>query len=34
VEQDEDNDYFGGYGGTVAQTIEFLAERWDGKTNN
>jgi glyoxylase-like metal-dependent hydrolase (beta-lactamase superfamily II) len=32
VDYDEDNDYFGGYGGTVAKTIEFLAERWDGKT--
>jgi CBS domain containing-hemolysin-like protein len=32
VAYDEDNDDFGGYGGTVAQTITFLAARWDGKT--
>ena len=31
VPPDPSNDYFGGYGGTVADTIAFLAARWDGK---
>jgi hypothetical protein len=30
VPQDPANTYFGGYGGTVEATIEFLAARWDG----
>ena len=34
VPYDDEDDYFGGYGGTVAKTIAFLAERWDGETNN
>jgi hypothetical protein len=29
---DEDLEQFGGFGGTLKQTIEFIASRWDGKT--
>ena len=31
VEHDENNEYFGGYGGKVETTIAFLTKRWDGK---
>lgn len=31
VPQDEDEDYFGGYGGSVRDTVAFLTPRWDGK---
>lgn len=31
---DDDNDYFGGFGGTLQHTIDFIASRWDGKTLN
>lgn len=31
VEQDANNEYFGGYGGKIESTIAFLASRWDGK---
>jgi len=34
VEFDEDDDNFGGFGGTIAKTIEFIAARWDGETLN
>jgi len=34
VPYDDDNDYFGGYGGSVASTIKFLADNWDGETDN
>ena len=34
VPYDDDNDYFGGYGGPVKQTIAFIAKNWDGKTLN
>jgi hypothetical protein len=33
VASDPDNDYFGGYGGPISKTIDFIASRWDGKTN-
>jgi hypothetical protein len=29
---DDDNDAFGGYGGSVADTITFLTKHWDGET--
>jgi hypothetical protein len=29
---DPDLEQFGGFGGTLAQTIEFIAARWDGTT--
>jgi hypothetical protein len=31
---DDSKDYFGGYGGTIGHTIDFLTARWDGKTLN
>ena len=31
VEHDENNEYFGGYGGKVESTIAFLTKHWDGK---
>ena len=34
VEYDDDNDYFGGFGGSVQDTINFIASRWDGETLN
>jgi len=34
VESDPDDDYFGGFGGPISKTIDFIAARWDGKTNN
>jgi len=34
VPYDDDNDYFGGYGGAVRDTIKFLADNWDGETLN
>jgi hypothetical protein len=33
VATDPDNDYFGGYGGPISKTIDFIAAGWDGKTN-
>jgi hypothetical protein len=30
VPYDEEHDYFGGYGGTIADTIAFITPRWDG----
>ncbi len=32
VAADPDNDYFGGFGGTIAKTIAFVEARWDGTT--
>lgn len=32
VEADPDNDYFGGFGGTISKLITFVDSRWDGKT--
>ena len=32
VEFDDENDLFGGFGGKVSHTIEFIAGRWDGTT--
>ena len=34
VDFDEDNDNFGGFGGTIAETIAFIVKHWDGKTLN
>lgn len=31
VPQDEENEYFGGYGGPIRDLIAFLAPRWDGE---
>lgn len=32
VQPDENNDCFGGFGGKISKTIEFIAARWDGKS--
>ena len=31
VKDDPDNDDFGGWGGTIADTIAFVEKHWDGK---
>ena len=33
VTDDPTNSYFGGFGGAISHTIEFIAGRWDGTTN-
>ena len=33
VSDDPTNSYFGGFGGPISHTIEFVAGRWDGTTN-
>jgi hypothetical protein len=30
---DDNNDNFGGFGGTIAKLIDFVAKHWDGTTN-
>jgi hypothetical protein len=32
VQADPDNDYFGGFGGTIAKTIAFVESKWNGAT--
>jgi hypothetical protein len=34
VKPDPDNDYFGGFGGSIDDLIGFIELRWDGKTCN
>ena len=34
VTGDPDNDYFGGFGGPIADTIKYVESKWDGKTRN
>jgi hypothetical protein len=33
VADDPTNSYFGGFGGTISHTIDFIAAHWDGTTN-
>jgi len=33
VEYDDGASYFGGYGGRVADTVQFIAKNWDGETS-
>ncbi len=34
VEPDERDENHGGFGGTIANTIDYLAKHWDGRTLN
>jgi len=34
VEPDERDDNHGGFGGTIANTVDYIAKHWDGRTLN